>query len=332
MDPKIIRVAMLAHSGFFMFRQGKSAAAYSVLAPGVKVLRGDVLRTGCDPLPLIYSLVYLGIVSWELGRFSEAVESLQEGLRFAHKIEYRWFTGHLNEFLGIVANDRGDYAQARQYLSQALAVFREFGDRVFTAHCLSYLGRTMQALGEYPEAEKLLRESLEIAQEMDYQFGSGLALDALGQVAYVQGKYLEAQKRFIEGASLFKDMGDTHRFSRTLNHQGMSALALNQIAGAQDAFKTALTLAQNGGLIPVALAAMAGLAAVEVRQQYNQQTLELVLFILEHPVTNQETKDLARELQKELETVLSSQAVEAAYCCTGEKDMNEVVCQLMTRI
>jgi hypothetical protein len=75
----------------------------------------------------------------------------------------------------------------------------------------------------------------------------------------------------------------------------------------------------------VALAAMAGLAAVEVCQQYNQQTLELVLFILEHRVTNQETKDLARELQKKLETVLSSQEIEAAYCCIGDKDMNEVV-------
>jgi tetratricopeptide (TPR) repeat protein len=230
-----------------------------------------------------------------------------------------------------VANDQGEYAQARQYLSQALAIFRQFGDQIFTAHCLSYLGRTMHALGEYPEAEKLLRESLEIAREMDYQFGSGLALDGLGQIAYMQGDYPEAQKRFIESARLFKDMGDTHRLARTLHHQGMSALALNQIAGAQDAFRAALTLAQNGGLIPIVLAAMAGLAAVQVRQECNQQTLELVLYILQQPATYQETIDLARELQKELETVFSSQAIEAARRRVGEKDLNEVVCQLMTK-
>ncbi len=47
-------------------------------------------------------------------------------------------------------------------------------------------------------------------------------------------------------------MGDTHRLSRTLNHQGMTALALNQITEAQDTFRTALTLAQNGGLILIA--------------------------------------------------------------------------------
>lgn len=332
MDPKTVRVAMLAHCGFFIFRQGKSAAAYATLAPCVEYLRVAALRTGADPLPLIYSLAYMGIVCWELGRFSEAVDSLQEGLRFAQDFDQRWFGAHLNEFLGIVANDRGEYVQARQYLSRALAIFRQFGDQNFTAHSLSYLGRTMQALGEYTKAEKLLRESLEIAVEMDYQFGSGLALDALGQVAYVQGNYPDAQKRFMESAGLFKDMGDTHRLARTLNHQGMTALALNKTDEAQNAFRTALTLAQNGGLIPIALAAMAGLAALQSLQECNQQTLELVLYILQHPVTNQETKDLARELQKELETKLPFQAIEAAHHCAGEMDLNEVVSQLLARV
>ena len=189
----------------------------------------------------------------------------------------------------------------------------------------------MQTLGEYPKAEKLLRESLEIAVEMDYQFGSGLALDALGQVAYVQGNYPEAQKRFMESAGLFKDMGDTHRLARTLNHLGMTALALNQITEAQNAFRTALTLAQNGGLIPIALAAMAGLAAQQIRQERNQKTLELVLYILQHPVANQETKDLVRGLQKELETKLPSQEIEDAHHGVGEMDWNEVINKWMTR-
>jgi len=126
-------------------------------------------------------------------------------------------------------------------------------------------------------------------------------------------------------------MGDTHRLSRTLNHQGMAALALNQIDEAQNAFRTALSLAQDGGLIPVALSAMAGLAALHVRQGCDQQTLQLVFYILQHPVTNQETRNLARGLQKKLEDELSSTEIEAAKSFAGEKDLNEVVRQLMTR-
>jgi len=156
-------------------------------------------------------------------------------------------------------------------------------------------------------------------------------LDALGQLAYTQGNYTEAQILFSESASLFEDMGDTHRLSRTLNHQGMTALALNQVVEAQDTFRTALNLAQNGGLIPIALSAMVGLAAIQNRQECNLQTLELVLYILQHSLTNQETKDLARGLQKELESKLSFQAIEAAHRSAGEKDLNEVICQLMIR-
>jgi tetratricopeptide (TPR) repeat protein len=256
----------------------------------------------------------------------------------AQDFKQGWYEAHINEFLGVVAHDQGQSKRAREYLIRALSIFREFGDQSFSAHTLSYLGRTMQALGDYGEAEKLLRQSLELAREIGYRFGSGLALDALGQLAYVQGNYAEAQTLLTEGANLFKDMGDSHRLSRSLYHQGMTALALNQITEAQNAFREALALAQDGGLMSIALSASAGLAALEVRaarnerQECNQQTLELVLYILQHPFTNQETKELARRLQKELESKLSFQAIEAAHHCAGEKDLNELVCQLMTII
>ena len=94
-DPKTVRVAMLAHCGFFMFRQGKSAAAYATLVPCVEHLRAAALQTGADPLPLIYSLAYMGIVCWELGRFSEAVDSLQEGLRIRSRFRSALVRGPL---------------------------------------------------------------------------------------------------------------------------------------------------------------------------------------------------------------------------------------------
>jgi tetratricopeptide (TPR) repeat protein len=311
-----------------MFRQGKSAAAYSILAPCVERLRAAALRTDANPLPLVYSLAFLGIVCWELGRFPEANEALQEGLRLSQNFDQRWYEGHFTEFLGILAGDQGKYTQAQQYLSRALDIFRSLGDLSFTAHTLSYLGRTMQALEDDQEVEKVLRQSLELAREADYRFGSGLALDALGQLASGQGNHPEALRLFTEGANLFREMGDTHRLSRSLNHQGMTALALNQTEEAQNAFRSALDLAQEGGLIPIALSAAAGLAALQMCQEYDQHALELVLYILQHPAARQETKDLAWRLKKELEMKLPSQAVIIAHRCAGEKDLDELVCQL----
>ncbi len=330
-NPQVVEDALLALHGFFMFRQGRGAAAYAILAQCVERLRSGVLQSGAPAFPLIYSLGYLGIVCWQLGRFPEAVERLTEGIRFAQEAGERWYEGHMHEFLGVLAHDQGDYAQARQCLEQALAVFRQFGDQTFSAHTLSYLGRTRQALGDYSGAEAALRQSLALAGEMGYRFGSGLALDALGELAYAQGNYTEAQRLFGESAALFKEMGDRHRLSRTLNHQGMTSLALDQPGEAQAAFNAALALAQAGGLAPIALSAAAGLAALHAGD-CGQPALALVRYILQQPVVHPETRALAGRVQDELEARLSPQAVEAAKQGDGGTSLDELVRPLISRL
>lgn len=310
---------MLAYRGYSKFRQGKSEEAYAILAPSVAFL-----RTGPDPSAVIDSLVYLGILWWELGKFSEAKESLQESLRLSQKYGKSWQEATAGEFLGVVVHDQGEFHQAKQFLTEALAIYRQLGDPSMTAHGLSYLGRTLLVLREYPEAEKLLREGLGLTREIDYRFGTGLTLDALGQVTYAQGRYEDARVFFSECVGLFQEMGDPHRLSVTLNHQGLNLLALGQVTEARNAFIDTLRMAQEGGLIPSALNALAGLAALETKQKPGQDTLELVMDILQHPSSNKEAKDLAFHLQAELESKLTLEEIEAANAHAGSKSLDEL--------
>jgi hypothetical protein len=124
-------------------------------------------------------------------------------------------------------------------------------------------------------------------------------------------------------------MGDTHRLSRTLNHQGLIFLALNQITEAQNDFIAALRMAQEGGLIPSALNALTGLVALETRQKPSQETLELVIFILQHPASNEEAKDLASRLQVQLITKLTSEEIQAAGARAGSKSLDELVVRVL---
>jgi tetratricopeptide (TPR) repeat protein len=323
--------AMLAHWGFFGCRLGRSEEAYAILSPSAEFLRTAFLQMGADPSPVIYAHFYLGIACWILGRLSEAKESLQESLALARTYGERWLEALDSGFFGTLAIDQGEYNQARQYLSESLAIFRQLGDPSMTAHTLSHLGRTMQILGEYRQAEKLLRESLELAQEIDYRSTMGLALDGLGQVAYAQERYEDARTFFSESAELFREMGDTHRLSRTLNHQGFNSLALSQEAEAQNAFNAALRMAYEGGFMPSALNALAGLAALETNQKASQGTLELVLYNLQHPSSSQETKNLAARLRAELESRLTEEEIEAARERAGSMGLDELVRQFMDK-
>jgi tetratricopeptide (TPR) repeat protein len=235
------------------------------------------------------------------------------------------------EFLGMVAIEQGEYEQARQYLREALAMLRQLGDPSMTAHAISYSGHTVQLLGEYREAEKLLRESLELSREHGYRAATGIALDGLGQVVYAQERYEDARAFFSESAELFREMGDTHRLSRTLTHQGLNALALNDNHEAQNDFISALRMAYEGGFMPSAFNALAGLAALETSQKASQGALELVLYILQHSSSSQETKNLAVRLRAELESRLTQEGIEAAREHVGAMDLDELVRQFMDK-
>lgn len=316
--------AMLAHYGFFLLRQGKGADAYAVLSP-----TSAFLRTAGEPLPTIYSLLYLGISCLGLGKFPEAKDSLQESLHLAQHHNRRWYEACTSEFLGALAIDQGEYNQARQYLGEALTVLRQLGDPSRTASTLRYLASAMQSVGEYGQAEKLLQESLELARGIGYRWAIGMALNVLGQVAHAQGRHEEARTYFSECTSLLREMGDNDSLLVILIHQGLNAVALNQSRDAQNDFVSALSMAYKGGFVPSTLTALAGLAALETSQKASESTLELVLYILQHPSSFQEAKDLAARLQTELESTLTQEEIEAAQERAGSVDLDELVRQTL---
>jgi predicted ATPase/transcriptional regulator with XRE-family HTH domain len=319
--------ALLAHWGYLQFRLGKGEEAYNILSPSAAFL-----RTSAEPVAAVYALYYLGIDCCILGKFSEAKESLEASRMLAREYGERWFEAMDNEFLGRVAIEQGEYNRALQYLSEALDMLRQLGDPSMTAHALSYLGRAMQLMGEYPEAAKLLQEGLQLSRENGYHVAMGLALVGLGKIAYVEGHYEEAQPFFSESASLFQDIGDTHRLSRTLYHRGLNLMALGDSAGAQNDFCIALRLAYKGGFTPSTLNALTGLAALESQQKASQQIFELVLYIVQHPGSTQETKSLAKQIQIEVEAKLSPEQLEAARQNIELQSLDEFVRPFLTRI
>ena len=318
--------AMLAHCGYFRLRLGRAEEARSVLVPSAAFL-----RTSTEPSAAIYSLWYLGFAYLQLGRFVEAKQSLLESQRLSQKHHEDWFQALAAEFLGGLAPGESTYGEAQLYLKEALAHFRQLGDPMMTSHVLSDLGHIMQKLGDLDQAEKLLLEGLEIARELDYcRFGVGTALDGLGQVAYSRGDHEKARALFLESATLFQQIGDTHRLTQVLNYQGFNALAVDAISEAQDQFCTALQLAQQTGLITSLLDALMGLSILDSRQRTREETLELVIYILEHPASGQETKRRAAQLKAEIETNLVPEQIKLAEQSARSKKLEEFVRQWQT--
>jgi predicted ATPase/transcriptional regulator with XRE-family HTH domain len=314
---------MRAHSAYFSFRLGKSAISYTVLLSSA-----TTLQSSTDQSAAAYSMWYLGIVCWALGRFTEANDSLRVSLEKARTHGERWYEAAADEYIGIVMHEQGEYEQARPYFMEALAIARKLGDPMLIAHVLAYMSRTIVALGRITEAETILRESLVLAQEIGYSSYMGHALDGLGRLAQMTSPD-EARTLFAASYDAYKESGDLRNMARVLSHQGYNSLARGDDIDAQNSFIAVLRLVREGGFIPFALDALAGLASLQAKQGATEHALELLLIVLNHPASLQETKDRADHLRAELETQLTPLQVDVIQAHAGEKSFETVMEDLL---
>ena len=314
---------MRTHWAYFNFRLGRSAVPYASLLSSA-----TFLQSSTDQTAAVYSMWYLGIVCWTLGKFTEATDSLRMSLEKARIHGERWHEAAAGEYIGIVMHEQGEYEQARPYFMEALAIARELGDPMLIAHILAYMSRTIIALGRVTEAEAVLRESLALAQEIGYSPGIGHALDGLGRLAQMTSPE-EARALFTTSYGIYKETGDIRNMARVLSHQGYNFLARGDDIGAQNSFMAVLRLVREGGFTPFALDALAGLASVQAKQDDREHALELLLIVLNHAASLQETKDRADQLRVELEIQLTPTQVQVIQTHAAEKNFEAVVEELL---
>jgi tetratricopeptide (TPR) repeat protein len=202
--------------------------------------------------------------------FAHSWDLLSEQERGASRqIGNTWGLSKSLNNLGLVAYFLREYDAAKRLLRESLASFKAIGDRFGTALCLTNLGIVAYERGEHAEAKQLHQESLVTLKEIGYRLGVGLVLKDLGNVACALGEYQESKAYFQE----------------------------------------ALKLALDIQAIPLALTSLVGIAAPLIKGEDKQQVVELLVYSLGHPASDQETRDRAESLLAELEAQLPPQLV-----------------------
>lgn len=314
---------MRAHWAYFSFRLSKSALPYASLLSSA-----TVLQSSTDQFAAAYSTWYLGIVCWALGRFAEAIESLRVSLEKAKTLGERWHEAAAGEYIGIVLHERGEYEQARPYFMEALTIARELGDPMLIAHILAYMSRTTIALGRTTEAGAILRESLALAQRIGYPFGIGHALDGLGRLGQMTSPD-EACALFAASYGVYKESGDLRNMARVLSHQGYNSLARGDDVGARNSFMAVVRLTREGGFVSFALDALVGLASLQAKLGDMEHAFKLLLIVLDHPATLQETKDRAGNLRVGFEERLTPQQIDLAQTQAQTLGFDHVIAQIL---
>jgi len=321
-DVQRIGGMLLAQQGWFTFHLGRQEAARALLERSLTLLRP--LNREAE---LIFPLNRLAAITYHAGDYTRATQLVQEALGLSLALGDRDGEAVARTILGEIAYRVGDYAEARRHCQESLAVERSLGNTWGTVFNLIMLGRVAYALGEYVEARHQFQESLIIRHAIADTRGIALCLNYLGETAAAQGNYAEARGLYRESLALFREIGNLAGAALGLTRLGDTALALQEPDAARQYFREALSSARQAQALPHMLAALAGIAMVQIDTDPDLAET-LVALGEQHPATTQETRDRVTTLRARLPTADTRATYTATQRQPVPQDLESVIQRL----
>jgi predicted ATPase/DNA-binding CsgD family transcriptional regulator/transcriptional regulator with XRE-family HTH domain len=286
----------LSHQGYFASRCGWFADACDLLQESLVLLQ----HTEDEPL-IVETLYCLGLATYQIGGYDEARGLLEQCRTLCGtRGDSIYLHGLATHVLGLVDSAQGAYAKAARLLSDGLVEWRASASpRVITCG-LSCYSVALLGQGEVAAARAALQECLQISSANRDRWSVGFALLQLGCVALAQGETAEARYLCAESIEVFRELGDCWSL-------GLSLIAAAQVAdadadprAARRAYLEAAQLARDTSLVPIALDAALGIAALLARAGRTNAALELLAQIRAHAATDHQTRVRAGTLFSQL--------------------------------
>jgi tetratricopeptide (TPR) repeat protein len=207
-------------------------------------------------LGLGYALLNRGKLEISLGKYPQAVQTLQQALSHFNSVG----TVHASRaqyYLGLAQHQQGAYDLAVQLYLQAQDGFKAANNQLEATRCLNGLGCLAYAQGRLHQAEQLQRESLAYLQATEPDSSLvALTLHFLGQV--------------------------------------MLAFGENRRAEAREFLQQALALATERQLAPIALDVCVDVAQLLAHMGEIERAIELLVLVGRHEASTFETRERAR--------------------------------------
>jgi predicted ATPase/transcriptional regulator with XRE-family HTH domain len=302
---------LLAHQGWFCFRQGRHEQARAALQRSL-----ELLRPLDEPIALADALTAMGMTNHLMGENATASVLLREGLALGRALGDDWVMVVCLGGLAMAANNMGDYAEAERLARECLAVARGSGNPRAIVFGISTFSLAAGPRGLHSEAQELLRESLELSSAAGDFWGIGSAFSQIGAAARAQGAFATAEYCFRESIAMFREIGDHWNVARALINLGETHAARGDGAEARAVYGDAWRMANDAQTMPAAFDALAGLAKLVAGEGDADLAAELAGFVLAHPLSSRSARARAERLRAalapELAATVPARSLEAA--------------------
>jgi predicted ATPase/DNA-binding XRE family transcriptional regulator len=317
---------LLSAQSLLLFRLAHIEQAREKLEQGI-----EILRPLNQPRVLSEALSFLGIVFVMLGKYPQALKSFYEALELAKACDESWFEAlNLMEIINIEIL-AGTAENSYERLQLALDKWRGTGDPRFTAFGLSTFSFSAAKIGRFDEARAALEESMTINESVGDRWGLASALRGLGLIEQEQGRHEESIKAFQQSQSILANLGARWDEARVVTDIGRSLLVLGNLTRAEKTYRKAIWIASEVKGIPLILESILGVAQVRVKQGNPEDAYKMLLVVLNHPATHQETRDRAQELQGIAASRLKPQQVASIQSHVENRSFQSIVDDILTQ-
>ncbi len=187
---------------------------------------------GSDIEARIRIILGLGLASWNLGRFSDAINQLNEGAELAQKNNQTHLLGLAHENLAMNYSARADFQQALENYRDAFAIFEQEKNPHAMAYVYGNMGVTYERMGDIENAMALYEKSLEIHKKGEYRFGQGLQNENIAEAHNRLGHHEQAIEYSLKALELVRNEGQWVR-AQFLENLADRYLSMNNLEQAE---------------------------------------------------------------------------------------------------
>jgi predicted ATPase/DNA-binding XRE family transcriptional regulator len=248
---EISTFALLLDSlGWFEFRTGNVERAIPLLSESLELAR----ETG-DPEVLYYIHGNWGYLCLLTGDIPDAGRLTQESLHYGRLLS-PWHTAIPISVLGIVAYEQGNLTEALQQLTDSLKIWKSVGDPRGLVFCMLYLSMTSLVLKDIPLTRSTLEESNAIAEANMDRWAHAFGLDLLGMACLSEDRNKEALELFEKSLHLYQEIGDQLNGTNVMIHMGQAKAAMHCSEDARRLYLEAYDHARKAKWTPLILRAL----------------------------------------------------------------------------
>lgn len=270
------------------------------------------LRAAGEPWDLAVCLLALGTNAVNGGEADDAVRWLDEARDMVVDREEPSLLCWIDLWLGWAHLERGDSVKARARFDEALEAAKATGSETNVAFALSKLGILADFERDYATGLRCHLEAHHAFERVGDPAGVGYAMSRASLSTYALGDY-EASKRFGRaGFEAFTTMN--HRWGVVVSgcRVGFAAMGLGDLTEAHRCFVDALATASDRKLRYLVLYALAGIAAVLVRQGELGRAVTILSCVLDDPAMLSQYRPVAADELKAVEPMLTPDELAAA--------------------